>query len=1215
MFLDIFLFELRYRFTRSATYIYFGLLFLVGFILFASGSTPASEKVFHNAPIIVAELQLIISIFGIFIASAVMGVPLYRDLEHKTGTFLFSYPIKESAFFMGRFWGSFLTLLFISFGVTLGIFLGSVMGPALGWTEASRFGPNPIMNYLQPWFTLVLPNLWMAGTLFFALIIFTKNIKSIYSGGVLVFIVYLLANFLAQDLENKKLVQLLDPFALQSFSYQVRYLTPFERNTFLLDVGGNLLANRLLWSGVGLVFFIAAFFKFSFSDFFSTASAKIKEVADKTLPTVRPLGAVKTDFSSAFQWSSLKSLARIELSNITRDVYFRSILLGGLVFLILDFWISERLYGVPSYPSTSILLEYKGFTYTTFVFIILVFFTGETLHRDKSTGYSAINDTFPVKDGVIIASKFMGMALAALVLATLPMVVGVLVQTLKGYFHYDFKAYLIDSYLITYVDYLQMIMLVFAVHLLVNNKFGGHAVSIALWLLLFILRSFVELNFNLFFFSYKPNFIWSDMNGLGHFAQPLLWFNVYWTAFGLFLVLFFSLFYSRGTEAGFLQRFKGARQRMMGQTALFSYAFFIVFLLSGAYIFQQVVYVNGYLTNKESEKRMADYEKQMKHYEGLPQPKVIDINLKGDIYPEARNAYFSARVRMVNKTEVPIDSLHVVDMGLSWFHLLVEGDTLAYRFPLKFDPPKFQIFGEGKPSHWYKIYALPHTLQPGDTLEVVVATAIENKGFSNGGYSREVVYNGTFVSGMLPQLGYNARLELTSDEKRRKYDLPEKDRELPAHDDPEGINSLLFVRDADFIHLEATISTSPDQIAIVPGYLQKEWTEGDRRYFHYIQDTPIQSFFSVVSARYQVLRDEVTLSNGKKVDLEIFHHPHHDKNLDRFMAAYKDALTYFSDVYSPFQFRQMRLLEFPRYAGFAQSFPNTVPFSESFGWLAHFRDPNDFDYTYYVTAHEVAHQWWGHQVAPNYTQGSNLISEALAEFSALVLSERRYGKDNMKRFLKEELDSYLRGRSGENKKENTFINCDRPYQWYYKGSLILYGLRDYIGEARMDSALRAFADEYAMKTTPPFAGSHDLYRHLKAQTPDSLHYYLVDTWEKITLYENKALSASMKKVGEGEYDVTLTVKSQKLYADSLGMETPAVYMGDYMDIGVFAADDKDENGRTRTQPLYLKKHKLAPGEHTFTLRVKGMPQKAGIDPYHKLIDRIPDDNLMTVEEK
>jgi len=679
MFLSIFLFELRYRFSRPATYIYFALLLVVSLLLIASGSTPASEKVFHNSPYVIANLQILISIFGILIASAVMGVPIYRDLEHKTATFLFSYPISDGAYFMGRFWGSFVTLLFISLGSLIGIYLGSIIGPLTGWTDAERFGPNILFNYLYPWLTLVVPNLWLAGTLFFALIVFTRNIKSIYSGGILLFIIYLLANFLSQDIENKTLVELLDPFGLNTFSLQTRYLTPFEQNTFLMAFQGNLLANRLIWFGIGLILFIAAYFRFGFTYFFNVKPSKDQKIVSTE---VAPLGfqkSVPTSFASGYQWRSLLTLTKLEVSNITKDIYFKSILLGGIVFLILDFWIGQTLYSVPNMPTTGLLMEFKGYDYNIFVFIIIVFFTGEAIHRNKSTGYSIISDTFPVRDWVMIASKFLGIAFVCLILATLPIFIGIIIQTLKGYYNYQLPIYLVDSYLITFPDYLQMVMLVFAVHLLINNKFAGHAVAIGIWVVMIVLRVFADYNFNLFFFSYKPSYMWSDMNALGHFAEPLFWYNIYWISAGLFLILFFSIFFSRGTENSFKSRIKYAGRNLAGPSALISYGFLLVAIITFVFIYDNVVYQNNYSTPKESEIAQSEYEKQLKQYEFLPQPKISAVNLKADIYPKERDAYFEALVTLVNKTDSPIDSLHLRGESFTKFGLVYENDTLSYR--------------------------------------------------------------------------------------------------------------------------------------------------------------------------------------------------------------------------------------------------------------------------------------------------------------------------------------------------------------------------------------------------------------------------------------------------------------------------------------------------------------------------------------------------------
>lgn len=974
--------------------------------------------------------------------------------------------------------------------------------------------------------------------------------------------------------------------------------------------------HRQSWVSLGLLVFIAAYWRFSFSYFFQERIKKAKKETIKEVPATISLDRVTTNFSNAFQWKSLIALSKIEVSNIVKDVYFKSILLGGLVFLVIDFWIGSTIYSVSNYPVTSFLMEFKNFDYNLFVFIIIVFFTGESIHRNQSSGYAVISDTFPVKDGVLLSSKFFGMAAVTFILAIIPIPVGILVQTLKGYFNYELSIYLVDSLLISYPDYLQMVMLVFAVHMVFNNKFAGHAASIAIWIVLGLVLDLAEINFKLFQYSFKPGFIWSDMNGLGHLGTSLFWFNIYWTSIGLFLLLFFSIFFIRGTEVNFKSRLGIAKRRLSTPVVGVSLIFLSVGLLSGGYIFHTVVYDNDYQTVKEGQKERADYEKQLKQYERLPQPKVVDVFLKADLVPEERNAYFNLLLTIVNKTDSPIDSLHMHANSLTAFDVKLDGKALPYRFPLKYDKRKFDILNKYEFKEWYKILALPSTMYPGDTLQLEVTASLLNKGFPNSGYNRDLVYNGTFTSAFLPSFGYNESFELSSDEIRKKHGLEKKNTDLPPHDDPFGLANLLFSQDADFVTFEAIVSTHPEQIAVVPGYLQKEWEENGRKYFHYVQDTPIQYFFSVVSAKYDVLLDEVTLPNGEHVTIDIYHHPQHKYNLDRFLAAYKDGLVYFSERYSPFQFRQMRILEFPRYAGFAQSFPNTVPYSESFGWVGDFKDPNSFDYVYFVTAHELAHQWWGHQIPPNYTRGSNLISEALAEYSALILTERTYGKDNMKCFLKDELDRYLSGRANESKKENVFINADRGYIWYQKGALVLYGLRDFIGDDAMDVALQGFLGEFGLKETPPFPGSSDLLRYLTEQTPDSLHYFLDDTWHKITLYENKATEASAKKTGEDEYLVTLSFNTQKVYADSLGRETPAIYDGDYIDIGIFAKDDTDENGRNRTNPLYIQKHKLKPGSHQLEIRVAGgIPAKAGIDPYNKLIDRIPEDNITSVTVK
>jgi aminopeptidase N len=400
--------------------------------------------------------------------------------------------------------------------------------------------------------------------------------------------------------------------------------------------------------------------------------------------------------------------------------------------------------------------------------------------------------------------------------------------------------------------------------------------------------------------------------------------------------------------------------------------------------------------------------------------------------------------------------------------------------------------------------------------------------------------------------------------------------------------------DADWVRFETIVSTSADQIAISPGYLQREWQENGRRYFHYKMDAPILNFYSFLSARYRVYREKW---NG--IDIEIYYHQPHDFNLDKMVKSIKHSIDYFSKNFSPYQHRQMRIIEFPRYANFAQSFPNTVPYSESIGFIANLKDPDDIDYVYYVTAHEVAHQWWAHQVIGADMQGATVMSESMSQYSALMVMEKEYGKDKMKKFLKYELDRYLGGRANEFEKELPLIyNENQPYIHYRKGSLVMYALRDYIGEEKLNAALEKYVQDVAYQEAP-FTTSLEFLDYIRQAVPDSLAYIVEDWFETITLYDNCAVSTTYSPTADGRYEVQLELASRKLRADSLGVESE-IPLADWIEIGILGAEGKE---------LYLQKHKIERNEVKLEIVVDEEPVEAGIDPYIKLIDRNPDDNL------
>lgn len=363
-------------------------------------------------------------------------------------------------------------------------------------------------------------------------------------------------------------------------------------------------------------------------------------------------------------------------------------------------------------------------------------------------------------------------------------------------------------------------------------------------------------------------------------------------------------------------------------------------------------------------------------------------------------------------------------------------------------------------------------------------------------------------------------------------------------------------------------------------------------------------FFAFLSARWEVKK-----SDWKGVPIEIYYDKKHAYNVDRMIESTKKSLDYFTANFTPYQHQQVRILEFPRYASFAQSFANTIPYSEAIGFIADLRDKDDIDYVFYVTAHEMAHQWWGHQVIGANMQGSTVLMESLSQYFALMVMEKEYGRDKMRRFLKYELDSYLRGRGGELIEELPLARVEgQQYIHYNKGSLIFYRLRDEIGEEALNRALKRFLQDKAYQQAP-YTTTKELLAYIREEAPQDKHALIADMFEKIVFYDNRVTEAKAVKRADGQWDVTMKLHLAKIEVDGKGKETPRTY-DEAVEIAIFSradgAKEKDE------KVLFIEKRSLQGNQPTVTITVKDKPFEVGVDPYNKLIDRVSKDNRKVV---
>lgn len=1199
---NIALFEFKNRVRSSSTWIYFSLYGLLSglWMAAAAGAIPGaligfgSEKVLINSPSALGFTITILGFFGVTAIASVMGRSILQDYEHGTSNFLFSTPISKRDYFFGRFIGSYLTLIVVFLGITVGILIGA------GWpgVDASRLGPYSVEAFVRVYLFSVFPNILWVGGVFLVIGAFTRQMAPVYITGTLMLVGYILALNLLVNFENKTLAALIDPSGINALNVLTQYWSVAEQNTRQIPFEGVFVWNRLLWTGLGIITLALGYFFFRFDTGKAFLAKRRRRSGDE--PSValvaNPVTAPLSHRTMAYL-RFLPALVGLHLRDTVRRPRFIVLVLAGLIFIVGRAYVLGSIYGTNTYPITYQILEITATLFGAIILTVTAIYAGDLVWRERDAKINEIIDATAAPTWLLFLGKLLTLFIIQVLLLILIMACGIGIQLSQGFTRIEFEHYLFDLFVLRMPAYWALAALALTVHVLVNQKYLGHTLVILFYFVTLQLPNF-GFEDKLYLYDSAPAVTYSDLNGYGHFLAPLAWFRLYWGAGAVLLLVLAGWFWVRGKDTDWKNRFRTARKQITPVSLGVAGVAAAFFAGAGAWIYYNTHILNSYLPKPELERLQAEYEKRYKNLTQTAQPRVIAVELNADVFPHEYRARLHGVLTLQNKSGGPIRDLYV------------NLPVIAKINRLEVDRA-WQLADAAPELYWHH-YVLAEPLAPEATMPLKFDVEYAVHGFRNDGAADTVLDNGTFLnagldpnSSLIPSFGYNEAVEIVSDRERKRFGLPPKER---MHDLDDKANQQInaITRDADWVDYTATISTDPDQIGITTGYLEKEWTADGRRYFQYRMDSKMAEIFPIQSGRYNVKRDQ--WSNGtQSVAIEVDYQPGHEFDLDRMIDGVKDSLSYYTAHFGPYQHKILRIIEFPRYKAFAESFPNTVPFSESIGFIAKVddNDPKDIDYPYFVTAHEVAHQWWAHQEDPANVQGAEFITESLAEYSALLVLKHKYGDTKMLRFLQYELNKYLLGRSTENKKEQPLMREDGDaYVHYNKGSLAIYALQDVIGEEAVDQALAAFDRKWAFQG-PPYATSRDLLAEFRKVTPPDKQYLITDLFETITLFDNRTTEASYHAVGDGKYEVELKVTAKKLRADGLGAETE-VPLNDWIDIGVF-----DQAGNV----LYLQKQQIKSGDSTIKVVVDKIPAKAGIDPLNKLIDLTAEDNVAEVAKK
>jgi ABC-2 type transport system permease protein len=1185
-------FEVRYQLFSPMFIAVFTLFFLAVFgMVSVSGSELLGTAAHINSPISIGIWMVLTSTLGGFIPAVFLSSGILRDRHFKTEGIFFTSPVKRTDFVLGRFTGGLIATALCFASVPLAILTASSM-PSM---DQAMLGPNNLGPYVYYYVVLGLVNMWVMGTILFTVANLSRSMMAVWVAFLALLILFLVSKAMARSvMDLRETVALLDPFGATAHREATRYWTTAEQNIGVAPLEGLFLLNRLFWFGVGLLFLVFNVLTFRFRKSGSSKASRGKKpkTAVKSSSAITDIKVLRVTPSSgpATTWQQFVARLVFEVKGVVFNFAFWVILVLGLIVTIPGFFFGNGLADTANYPVTRVMINLVVEAFSWVPMVVVIFYAAELIWRERRVGFSGIVDATPAPSWVFVSAKFLAMCVVIIALAIVALIASMLSQSAMDYSNFEPGQYIIRGLLELVIPYVLLAALAIFLQVVVNDRWLGMGA-----MLVFVVAAaampMIGLDHGLYRFGYVPPAPWSDMSGYGHFLQPTIWFSLYWSFWSLLLMAVSYQLWSRGALTPIWSRLKGLmRQTTPAVSVMMTVAVFGAGV-SGSWIFYNTNVLNSYVSATDIRGFQAEYERRYNHLVDWPSPQIADASYDIDIYPEDRRYQARGSYRLENRTDAPMETIWIsYGAGTQVRSQILEGASLAT------SDARMRIFS----------FQLDSPMQPGDSRNFEFEIARLNPGFRNSNNATSVNWNGTFFNNResMPILGVDTGAFLSNPQHRREESLEPLPRTHDLYDQMRWTQNAFA--GSHSVNFRSVVSTSLGQTAVAPGYLEREWVEGDRAYFEYVMDRPILNFYAWMSGDYQLAERTV---DG--VDLQVFYNAEHAWNVERMLDASEDSIAHFSEQFGPYQHQQYRILEFPEYLGvFAQSFPNTVPFSEGIGFIANLVEPEGVDYVYMVTAHEAAHQWWAHQLTPANVQGAQMLSETLSEYSALMMVRREYGDAHMRRYLKRELDAYLAGRGSETIAELPLYRVEsQDYIHYRKGAMIMYALQDYLGEETVNHVLARLIEERAYSSNP-FATTLDFMRILLEETGPEHERMINDFFVRIVLFDLQVTDARATERDDGRWDVVIDIEAHKFEANAEG-EQLEVSIDYLVDIGVFDTD-LNEVSEGEDHVLHLEKHRINDTIMRFELIVDEEPLYVGIDPYHKLIDRDSGDNLARV---
>lgn len=1061
----IFTFEFRYWLSNPILYVYLGTFLLLPMLTMgaAAGGLEAGAsdaRTVANAPLSLYGMVVFFNKLLLLLVPFVVGQPLYRDYSSNIHSILYAYPFSKRDYLLGKFASGMSVICLLVLAIGIGLWIGTLW-PS---NNPAQLLPFDGISYIQIFVTVVLPNVLLFGAIAFAAVLRTRNI---YTAFIVVLLCWILKEVMGRWIGNYggELARWLDPSGESWVQSVTQFWTLEARNRNPLPLGPLFYVQRVGWLGIAFLVFLFSFWRFSFeqnSD--HKCSKRPQKEPEVALNPFKALLYVdwpkpRLDFSRLNRLKAVWHLAQTDFKFVAGSGAFVSIWAAGLLMVVALLWQMNPQTDTKLLPFTWSVLGYPMLFYGMLVVLLTFLYAGVLLRRAETNHMQALVAATPVPNWVLLLSKWLALVQMQVLLLVGFMAAGVCFQAANGFYDFQFGHYLFDLFAIHGLGFAIWALAALSGQVFVRNTYLGLFLLVLFYLSLSQLPS-LGIKSAVFRFNDAPNadfFLkYSDLSGHAHPMGAFFLYKTYWFLMATALFALTLSWVQREFTYTWSERWGTAKRRL--NTAFIGVCLGLLGLVvvAGSWLWRQEQYPENLEPSPNEEKALVGaFQARYGYQKHRPHPRIVALTARVEVFPEDATFTITGDYVMVNKTQLPIDTLWVKG-GFD--------ETTRVQLPLgatkAAEDTVFQYVG----------YRLANPLAPLDTLRV--GFRVENGRNSLLLQRSNVLKNGTYLKNdIFPTLGYFA-------------DTTPKmpDDAMAWQNHYQGIG-------ADLVQLDITIGAPLGQLGIGPGALVNIWQDGDRHYARYRTDDAVKPVFGIHVGRYAVVGEQY-----RGIDLKIYHHKGHTHNLKGFMQGLKAALDYNIQHFGPYQHRQAQIIEFPRsFGNYATTAANCIQISET----RFANDPSTgTDLAFYVAAHELSHQWWGNQLLPADALGASMLTESLAEYTTAKIYEHVFGRERAIRFLQVQYTRYRAGRANATKPEPPLylVAPEQTFLSYGKGALAFYILSQHWGETTFNQILRQYLDHYRTEG-PPYPTTLDLLEHLNAVSPDSLRPVLRDLLE------------------------------------------------------------------------------------------------------------------------